>query len=1020
MLNERKKSPSLEYTESLEEDEERKIHSLVMENRKLYLALDLDQSLIHTRDIKLLQFQRLKEKYCFKGVKRHNIEIFWKQEINGFTYYIYELKYGKDFCSYYLTCIRSYLNEFFHRIRNKYYLSIFTAGKPHYAKKIQLIIQDFVDDDVIDLFAGNIHASDELNKRDVGFGDTPYKTLKQVFGKNKPYSLCMDDNLIAWKKDNRRCLVLRKFEMDNIVNVEPNQVIKSINNMHPRQLERCSEILEQIHQQFFNQYKGEMDVEEILMNIRKKAYKNIHLTYDPQYTNSYLANDLRKYNNDFYLNIRPYVNEKTTHYFSSKLEPIPQSIIEQDFLDSMFKIDYSWLIDVVSLIEVNTSVNQASYYFDDYFEDIEAENGDDVDKQPDGFEDEDIDFDFDTDSEDEMNEKVHYQSRMKNTFQTTVDEINFELGKELMYEEDWLHNTDRHHRVMLSDDMVSKLLKPSSSQVEELFRLSCVSTRFRRIALEVLNEEINRSAERILLHKWSSLKLFGPFVKKARKLQIFDVQEPTQENIDQLRIFENLEKLYVFRPLQLLNFHNLPKNCQIIGVLDDNINANVRGIEKAIDRSNLLKIEKKHPFVHRSSFESHFDLVMKMVLNKEKYPNLDSILETFDTGFFYCLNRKGESDKNIQLIQRLGLSEVVNMIKRLAFYIENPVGKAKVEYEKVIINFLKKKLLNNEDQLEMYVGPITTRINEVLQQFLSLHTIVLVDLNSRIDHFLSEEPIMERISIESLWPVNVETLKYLTDFIKNLNGFTTHLSIFRRYPLIEHDYMFTRSKFVRSELMKSLKESQQSLKHLTLFVDLTIDDLYELVSHFRKLEIVGCLRLVEDHKLNCNNEDDIRLDVSRFPNFQQIQGLKFGTQEDLSNFEENSLKYLKLFPNLNQIEYCCDVNFLSLEVLPKTLTKLILDINSIDDLFVSNKIIVARFKMFVLKCPFLEKVIFRLNQPQKGSKNYRSSIDSENLLRYKRYSNDLDKLQKNIHKKNNLLSILQETFKQIFFEVDQA
>ena len=190
-------SYSLKRAESLEKS----VVNNYLNNQKLILFLDLDNTIIHTSPIKIVENEINKLHETYK-------EYFAKVPIKN------EFK-GKDII---LVKFRPFLKTFLKNIKNKYEIYIYTQGTKEYATGIIQYVNSN--------FEGDSLSTERMMHRildENGFATN--KSIKNVFPTQENMILILDDHIEVWKEskesgDNFICIYPYKFftEKDKFIN----------------------------------------------------------------------------------------------------------------------------------------------------------------------------------------------------------------------------------------------------------------------------------------------------------------------------------------------------------------------------------------------------------------------------------------------------------------------------------------------------------------------------------------------------------------------------------------------------------------------------------------------------------------------------------------------------------------------------------------------------------------------------------------------------------------------------------
>ena len=264
-------SYSLKRAESLEKS----VVNNYLNNEKLILFLDLDNTIIHTSPIKIVENEINKLHETYK-------EYFAKVPIKN------EFK-GKDII---LVKFRPFLKTFLKNIKNKYEIYIYTQGTKEYATGIIQYVNSN--------FEGDSLSTERMMHRildENGFATN--KSIKNVFPTQENMILILDDHIEVWKEskesgDNFICIYPYKFftEKDKFINQsgafngEKTNKEKYLKYDYDNVLFCITNLLLYVHRKFFefyNKFKFQKNIQRITKEILwlifhgKKFY--YHLNY---------------------------------------------------------------------------------------------------------------------------------------------------------------------------------------------------------------------------------------------------------------------------------------------------------------------------------------------------------------------------------------------------------------------------------------------------------------------------------------------------------------------------------------------------------------------------------------------------------------------------------------------------------------------------------------------------------------------------------------------------------------------
>lgn len=264
-------SYSLKRAESLEKS----VVNNYLNNQKLILFLDLDNTIIHTSPIKIVQddINKLQETYK---------EYFAKVPIKN------EFKRTDTI----LVKFRPFLKTFLKNIKNKYEIYIYTQGTKEYATGIIQYVNSNFESDSLSTERMMHRILDEN-----GFATN--KSIKKVFPTQENMILILDDHIEVWKEskesgDNFICIYPYKFftEKDKFMNQlgapngEKTNKEKYLKYDYDNVLFCITNLLLSVHRKFFdfyNKFKFQKNIQRITKEMLwaifhgKKFY--YHLNY---------------------------------------------------------------------------------------------------------------------------------------------------------------------------------------------------------------------------------------------------------------------------------------------------------------------------------------------------------------------------------------------------------------------------------------------------------------------------------------------------------------------------------------------------------------------------------------------------------------------------------------------------------------------------------------------------------------------------------------------------------------------
>ena len=266
-------SYSLKRAESLEKS----VVNNYLNNEKLILFLDLDNTIIHTSPIKIAQDEINKLQETYK-------EYFAKVPIKN------EFK-GKDII---LVKFRPFLKTFLKNIKNKYEIYIYTQGTKEYATGIIQYVNSN--------FEGDSLSTERMMHRildENGFATN--KSIKNVFPTQENMILILDDHIEVWKEskesgDNFICIYPYKFftEKDKFINQsgafngEKTNKEKYLKYDYDNVLFCITNLLLYVHRKFFefyNKFKFQKNIQRIAKEILWSIFHGKKFYYHLNYYN---------------------------------------------------------------------------------------------------------------------------------------------------------------------------------------------------------------------------------------------------------------------------------------------------------------------------------------------------------------------------------------------------------------------------------------------------------------------------------------------------------------------------------------------------------------------------------------------------------------------------------------------------------------------------------------------------------------------------------------------------------------
>ena len=182
------------YSQSKAEDLEKSFVNDYLEKKKLILLLDLDNTIIHTSQVRISPEEI---KYLKSLYNNYFSKIPIKNEFNRYDY-IY-VKF------------RPFLKTFLKNIKDKYQIFIYTQGTKEYATSIIQYINLNFENDSLSTGRMMYRILDEN-------GYAKHKSIKNVFPTQEKMVLIIDDHIEVWKEsgDNFICIYPYKFFVEKV------------------------------------------------------------------------------------------------------------------------------------------------------------------------------------------------------------------------------------------------------------------------------------------------------------------------------------------------------------------------------------------------------------------------------------------------------------------------------------------------------------------------------------------------------------------------------------------------------------------------------------------------------------------------------------------------------------------------------------------------------------------------------------------------------------------------------------
>ncbi|KAI3867230.1 hypothetical protein MKW98_001664 [Papaver atlanticum] len=221
----------------------------LLRRQKLCLVLDLDHTLLHSvkiSDVSLDEQDYLNGKSglitCMKTVGRHSL-------------YNHKGRY---------TRLRPYVRDFLEQVCGKFELYVYTMGERWYAEEVVRLI-----DPKSVYFNNKVISKDDSTDRN-------RKNLDVVLGANASNTVIIDDTESVWKEHKDNMICINKFNyfssrnggghrlnMDNDELDEDNGALK-----------RILEVLQRVHEKFFEEFPAKTDVRPVLKAVLKEVSAN--------------------------------------------------------------------------------------------------------------------------------------------------------------------------------------------------------------------------------------------------------------------------------------------------------------------------------------------------------------------------------------------------------------------------------------------------------------------------------------------------------------------------------------------------------------------------------------------------------------------------------------------------------------------------------------------------------------------------------------------------------------------------
>ena len=305
------------YSKAKAESLEKSAVENYLENQKLILLLDLDNTILHCYSSQIIgilpdEIKQLQEKYSIYFGK-----IPMKNELNR-TQNI-------------LIKFRPFLKTFLKNIKNKYEIFIYTHGTKEYATSI---IQ------YINLnFEGDSLSTKRMLYRVIDENGIPkIKSIKNVFPTQEKMVLIIDDNMEVWKEsgDNIICIYPYKFFIENELlknemtpSNEKNKIKdKYLKYDYDNVLFCFTNLLLCVHRkfyEFYNKFKIQKSIKLIISELLLSVFKGKKFFYYLNYYNCPIKRIKKKKNNEIKHSVDE--NKKDIEKNNSSVKDISTNIL---------------------------------------------------------------------------------------------------------------------------------------------------------------------------------------------------------------------------------------------------------------------------------------------------------------------------------------------------------------------------------------------------------------------------------------------------------------------------------------------------------------------------------------------------------------------------------------------------------------------------------------------------------------------------------------------------------------------
>ncbi|RZC94363.1 hypothetical protein C5167_026952 [Papaver somniferum] len=221
----------------------------LLRREKLCLVLDLDHTLLHSvkiSDVSLDEQDYLNSKSglitCMKTVGRHSL-------------YNHNGRY---------TRLRPYVRDFLEQVCQKFELYVYTKGERWYAKEVVRLI-----DPKSVYFKNKVISKDDSTVRN-------RKNLDVVLGANATNTVIIDDTESVWKEHKDNIIRINKFNYFSSRNGGGYRLNMDNDELDEDDgaLKRILEVLQRVHDKFFEEFPAKNDVRPVLKAVLKEVSAN--------------------------------------------------------------------------------------------------------------------------------------------------------------------------------------------------------------------------------------------------------------------------------------------------------------------------------------------------------------------------------------------------------------------------------------------------------------------------------------------------------------------------------------------------------------------------------------------------------------------------------------------------------------------------------------------------------------------------------------------------------------------------